>query len=58
MKPATTTEYLEWLFRDAGRVELRHQYGKRWVTTWHETVGSLLAVAQGRRNIRTAAPSQ
>ena len=44
MKPATTTEYLEWLLKDAGRVELRHQDGKRWFTTWHETVASLITL--------------
>ncbi|MEW8506890.1 MAG: hypothetical protein AB2598_09285 [Candidatus Thiodiazotropha sp.] len=30
----TTAEYLDWAFRDAGIVELRHHKGDRWITGW------------------------
>lgn len=47
---ASTRDYLVLLFRDAGTVELRHQVGKRWDTTWHTDLDDLLATAGSKAN--------
>lgn len=42
------SKYIDCLFRDAGRVELRHQTGSGWVTSWHLHPDTLLAEVSRR----------
>ncbi|WP_299591680.1 hypothetical protein [uncultured Microbulbifer sp.] len=48
IRVATTLEYLHWCFRDNPIIELRHQLGGRWQSTWHDDPESLYRAAQQR----------
>ena len=48
MSPSTPLEYLGWLFRDAGMVELRHHVGGRWQSQWFADPHALLTAARER----------
>ena len=43
--------YVEMLFSDSPWVELRHQVGDRWHTTWHNDPNALLAEARKRSEV-------
>lgn len=47
----TTEDYLDWAFRDAGIVELRHHDGQRWVTGWFDNPEALLQEARRRAKV-------
>jgi hypothetical protein len=51
MSNSATQRYLDHLFRDAGRVELRHHTGSQWLTTWHDEADELLAAARSKAKI-------
>lgn len=55
--PTPEVQYLRWLFRDAGVVELRHQLDGVWATSWHSELDSLRRRARelaGRGNLFTS----
>lgn len=47
----TTADYLDWAFRDAGIVELRHHDGQRWITGWFDNPDALLQEARRRAKV-------
>lgn len=42
MKLSSTADYVGWLLRDNGSVELRHQIGERWTTGWFTDLDRLI----------------
>ncbi|MEW8230381.1 MAG: hypothetical protein AB2745_08660 [Candidatus Thiodiazotropha endolucinida] len=51
VKLNTTADYLDWAFRDAGIVELRHHDGRHWVTGWFDRPELLLQEARRRSGV-------
>jgi hypothetical protein len=51
MMASSTSEYLSWLFRDNGMVELRHHHGQQWESFWFDDPDALMAEARARQNV-------
>jgi hypothetical protein len=51
MMDSSTSEYLSWLFRDNGMVELRHHHGQQWESFWFDDPDALMAEARARQNV-------